>query len=199
MKLNFTKAEEAFFNESKLKNITTRLPYIAVDSFPKLGLLSAISFLEWASENPDGVVSLPTGKTAQYFLQFTHLLLENWGNKKGKDILEKYSLKNLKKPELKNLQFVQMGEFYPIDSEQHNSLYNFVQKNYIEGFGLDPKKALLIDSNSIQLADNKTYSEVFPDFEIDLSLRYREAKSDLERLQQESIFKIDQWCTSYEN
>ncbi|MFO7821947.1 MAG: hypothetical protein R6V56_07860, partial [Lentisphaeria bacterium] len=64
MKLNFTKAEEAFFNESKLKNITTRLPYITVDSFPKLGLLSAISFLEWASENPDGVVSLPTGKTA---------------------------------------------------------------------------------------------------------------------------------------
>ncbi len=199
MKLNFTKAEEAFFNESKLKNITTRLPYITVDSFPKLGLLSAISFLEWASENPDGVVSLPTGKTAQYFLQFTHLLLENWNIKKGKDILEKYGLKDVKKPELKNLQLVQMGEFYPINSEQHNSLCNFVEKNYIEGFGLDKEKALLIDSNSIALAENKTYSEVFPDFEIDLSLRYREAKSDLERLQQESIFKIDQWCTSYEN
>jgi len=199
MKLNFTKAEEAFFNESKLKNITTRLPYITVDSFPKLGLLSAISFLEWASENPDGVVSLPTGKTAQYFLQFSHLLLENWNTKKGKDILEKYGLKNVNKPELKNLQFVQMGEFYPINSEQHNSLCNFVEKNYIEGFGLDKGKALLIDSNSIGLAENKSYSEVFPDFEIDLSLRYREAKSDLERLQQESIFKIDQWCTSYEN
>src|SRR6056297_2088942 len=187
MKLNFTKAEEAFFNESKLKNITTRLPYITVDSFPKLGLLSAISFLEWASENPDGVVSLPTGKTAQYFLQFSHLLLENWNTKKGKDILEKYGLKNVNKPELKNLQFVQMGEFYPINSEQHNSLCNFVEKNYIKGFGLDKEKALLIDSNSIALAENKSYSEVFPDFEIDLSLRYREAKSDLERLQQESI------------
>jgi glucosamine-6-phosphate deaminase len=199
MKLNYSKAEQAFFNESKLTNITTSLPYIAVDSFPKLGLLSAISFLEWAAENPDGVVSLPTGKTAQYFLQFTHLLLENWNNNKGKDILEKYGLKDLKKPDLKNLQFVQMGEFYPINSEQHNSLYNFVQKNYIGGFGLDPKKALLIDSNSIQLADNKTYSEVFPNSEIDLSLRYREAKTDLEKLQQESIFKIDQWCTQYEN
>ena len=199
MKLNFSKAEEAFFNESKLKNTTTRLPYIAVDSFPKLGLLSAISFLEWVSENPDGVVTLPTGKTAQYFLQFTHLLLENWNNKKGKDILEKYGLKDVKKPELKNLQFVQMGEFYPIDSEQHNSLCNFVEKNYIEAFGLDREKALLIDSNSISLAEGKGYSEIFPDFEIDLSLRYREAKTDLERLQQESIFKIDQWCTHYEN
>jgi glucosamine-6-phosphate deaminase len=199
MKLNYSKAEQAFLNESKLKNITTRLPYIAVESFPKLGLLSAISFLEWAAENPHGVVSLPTGKTAQYFLQFTHLLLNNWNNGKGKDLLEKYGLKNLKKPELKNLQFVQMGEFYPIDSKQHNSLYNFVEKNYIEGFGLDRKKGLLIDSNSIQLADNKTYSEVFPDFEIDLSLRYREAKTDLEKLQQQSIFKIDQWCTQYEN
>jgi glucosamine-6-phosphate deaminase len=199
MKLNFTKAEEAFFNESKLQNITTRLPYIAVDSFPKLGLLSAISFLEWVSENPNGVVSLPTGKTAQYFLHFTHMLLENWNTKKGKDILEKYGLKEVKKPELKNLQFVQMGEFYPIDSEQHNSLYNFVEKNYIEGFGLDREKALLIDSNAIPLADNKSYSEIFPDYEIDLSLRYREAKNEKERIQQQSIFQIDQWCTRYEN
>ena len=199
MNLNFSKAEEAFFNESKLQNITTRLPYIAVDSFPKLGLLSAISFIEWVAENPDGVVSLPTGKTSQYFLQFTHMLLDNWNNKKGKDILEKYGLKDLKKPELKNLQFVQMGEFYPINSEQHNSLYNFVEKNYIEGFGLDREKALLIDSNSIPLTENKSYSEVFPDYEIDLSLRYREAKNDKERLQQKSIFKIDQWCTQYEN
>ena len=87
MHINFTKVENSFHKESKLKNISTRFPYITVDSFPKLGLLSALSFLEWAGENPDGVVSLPTGKTAQHFIQFTHLLLDNWNNKKGKDIL----------------------------------------------------------------------------------------------------------------
>ena len=133
MKFNFSDVEQAFLKEAQLKEITTRIPYITVDGFPKLGLLSALSFLEWAGKNPEGVVTLPTGKTAQYFLQFTHLLLDNWNTKKGKDILEKYGLNDQKKPVLKNLQLVQMGEFYPISSEQHNSLYNFVEKNYIEG------------------------------------------------------------------
>jgi len=185
--MNFSKTEQAFYNESEFKKISTRIPYIAVDSFPKLGLLSA------PSENPYGVITLPTGKTAQYFIQFTHLMLNNWSNQKGKNILSKYGLENLKKPDLKNLQLVQMGEFYPIRSEQHNSLFNFIQKNYIQDFGLDPVKALLINSDKIQLAQNKHFSEVFPDYTIDLSLRYRE------QIQQESLFKIDQWCTRYED
>src|SRR5690554_3245227 len=199
MKLNFSEVEQAFFSESKLQKITTRMPYIAVDSFPKLGLLSAMSFLEWVAENPQGVVSLPTGKTAQYFLEFTHLLLDNWDNQKGKNIRDKYGLTHTEKPSLKELQLVQMGDFYPISSSQHNSLNNFLLKNYIEGFGLDADKALLINSDEIELAQGKHFSEVFPGFNIDLSLRYREAKTQLEQLQQESIFKIDQWCTEYEN
>lgn len=199
MKTNFTRVEKAFIEESKIKKISTPIPYITTESFPKLGLLSALSFLEWASENPDGVVSLPTGKTAQYFLQFTSLLLENWDKKKGRDILEKYGMAGIKKPSLRNLQFVQMGEFYPINSEQHNSLCNYVEKYYIEGLGFDREKALLIDSNKIELAEGKHFTEVFPDYKIDLTLRYREAKTHLEQLQQESIFKIDDWCTKYEN
>ncbi|WP_372933388.1 glucosamine-6-phosphate isomerase [Mariniphaga sediminis] len=199
MELNLSKVEREFFKESKLQEITTRMPYIAVDGFPKLGLLSSLSFLEWASENPNGVVSLPTGKTAQYFLQFTHLLLDNWDNKKGKDIREKYGLSGVKKPSLKDLQLVQQGEFYPINSEQHNSLYNFVQNSYLEGFGFDPTKALLINSEEIKLAEGKHFSEVFPDSQIDLTLRYREAKTQQEQLQQQSIFNIDHWCTEYEN
>ena len=198
MKINFSLVEKAFQEESKLQEITTRLPYISVESFPKLGLLSALSFLEWVSKNPNGVVSLPTGKTAQHFLHFTHLLLTNWDKNKGKDIREKYGLSETKKPLLKNLQFVQMGEFYPIPSEQHNSLYNFVEKYYIEGFGLDKSRALLINSDEIKLAQNKHFSEVFPDYKIDLSLRYREAKTQMEHLQRDSIFKIDNWCTAYE-
>jgi glucosamine-6-phosphate deaminase len=199
MELNFSKVEEAFYNESKLQKITTRMPYIAVDSFPKLGLLSALSFLEWVAENPQGVVSLPTGKTAQYFLEFTHLLLDNWDNRKGQRIREKYGLAHIGKPSLKGLQLVQMGDFYPISSKQHNSLNNFILKNYIDGFGLNADKALLINSDEIELVQGKHFSEVFPGFNIDLSLRYREAKTQLEQLQQGSIFKIDQWCTEYEN
>ncbi len=199
MEVNFTRVEKAFFEESEAKKISTRIPYITTESFPKLGLLSALSFLEWVSNNPSGVVSLPTGKTAQYFLDFTHLLLENWHNKKGKELLSKYGLEEVKKPDLSNLTFVQMGEFFPIDPTQHNSLYHKTMQQYIDAFGLDKEKALLINSEEIELAEGKHFSEIFPDFTIDLSLRYREAKSNLEKLQQESIFKIDNWCTDYEN
>jgi len=199
MKINFTKVEEAFYKEAILKDITTKIPYLTVESFPKLGLLSALSFIEWVNENPEGVVSLPTGKTAQYFIRFLHLILDNWDTKKGVDLLEKYNLKGMKKPDFSQLHFVQMGEFYPINSSQHNSLYNFAVTNYIEGFGFDKSKALLIKSEDIKLAEEKSFSEIFPDYIIDLTLRFREAKSHIEKLQQESIFKIDNWCTEYEN
>jgi len=199
MDMNFSNVERKFFSESNLQKITTRIPYIAVDSFPKLGLLSAMSFLEWANENPKGVVSLPTSKTAQYFLRFVSLLLENWDTKKGQEIRARYGLAGVKKITLMELQFVQMGDFYPISSKQHNSLYNFILKKYIGELGFDTEKALLINSDQIPLADEKHFSEVFPDYQIDLSLRYREAKTQLELLQQKSIFKIDHWCTEYEN
>ncbi len=199
MKYQFSKVEQALMKETGFENFSTKIPYIPVKSFPKLGMLSALSFLEWISENPRGVVSLPTGKTAQYFLRFTQQLLETWDTRKTKEILEKYGLIDVQKPTLNELQFVQTGEFYPINPEQHNSLFNFVNKHYIEGFGLDKNLALLINSNEIELAGGKHFSEIFPDYKIDLTLRYREAKTRMEQWQQESIFKIDNWCTRYEN
>lgn len=199
MESNFTTIEKVFFKESSIQKITTRMPYITVDSFPKLGLLSALSFLEWAANNPNGVVSLPTGKTAQYFLHFVRLILDNWDNEKGIAFREKYNIGALKKPNMHDLQLVQMGEFYPISAEQHNSLYNFMLKNYIEDLGFDLKKAQLINSDEIELAEGKHFTEVFPDYRIDLSLRYREVRTKQEQLQKESIFKIDQWCNRYEN
>jgi glucosamine-6-phosphate deaminase len=195
----FTNVEKAFYKEAKWQEITTRIPYIATESFPKLGLLSALSFIEWVAKNPKGLVSLPTGKTAQYFLEFTHLLLDNWDMEKGKKLLDKYGLAGFKKPNLGELTFVQMGEFYPISPKQHNSLNNQAISQYIDGLGLNKDKALLINSEEIKLAENKHFSEVFPDYSIDLTLRYREAKTRQEQLQQQSIFSIDNWCTVYEN
>ena len=199
MELNFTKVENVFYDNSKIRNISTKVPFITVESFPQLGLLSALSFIEWAIENPNGVVSLPIGKTAQYFIHYTHLVLDNWDNKQGKELLVKYNLNGIKKPNLGNLQFVQMGAFYPMNSEQHNSLYNFAKINYIDGFGLNSNNSLLIKSEDIKLANDKHFQDVFPDYSIDLSLRYREAKTAMEKIQQESIFNIDNWCTNYEN
>jgi glucosamine-6-phosphate deaminase len=193
-----SKVEKAFEALSGVKSISTNIQYILVDNFPKLGLLSALRFLEWASENPNGVISLPTGKTPEYFIKWCQYLLENWENKKGQEMLSKYGLDGTKKPSLKGLQFVQLDEFYPISSKQHNSFYNYVKNFYIEGFGLDINKALLINSDEIPLPGGKTYAEVFPDSIVDLSLRYRECKNAQEQIQQQAIFMIDNWCSAYE-
>jgi glucosamine-6-phosphate deaminase len=193
-----SKVESAFYEISGSPDITTNIPYIVVENFPLMGLLTSLRFLEWVSENPNGVISLPTGKTPEYFIKWTSHLLANWDEKKIKELRSKYGVGDLKKPSLKDLHFVQIDEFYPISSEQHNSFYNYVQKYYIEGFGLDPKNALLINSDEIPLAGACHFSEAFPDSKVDLSLRYREPKSQFEKMQQESIIAIDNWCTDYE-
>jgi glucosamine-6-phosphate deaminase len=194
----FTSVEQAFFAESGIKKLSTKLPYVVVDNFPKLGLITSLRFLEWAAENPEGLISLPTGKTPEYFIKWTSFLLENWNKKNGVEIREKYGLKNAKAPDLKSMQFVQIDEFYPINSNQHNSFYHYVKNFYIKGFNLDINKALLINSDEIPLAEGKHYLEVFPDHTVDLSLRYRECKNSQEDLQQRSIFLIDTWCSHYE-
>jgi glucosamine-6-phosphate deaminase len=123
-----SKVESAFYKASGSPKIYTKIPYIVVDNFPLMGLLTALRFLEWVSENPKGVISLPTGKTPEYFIKWTTHLLENWDSAKIKDLRKKYGLGDLKKPSLKDLHFVQIDEFYPISSDQHNSFYNYVMK-----------------------------------------------------------------------
>ena len=193
-----SKVEQAFYELSGVNEITTKMPYVEVDNFPKLGLMTSLRFLEWAEQNPQGVISLPTGKTPEYFIKYTQYLLENWNNKKGLNIRSQYGLGSMAKPDLRGLEFVQIDEFYPIDPSQHNSFYNYVMNYYIKGFGLEKKNSLLINSNEIPLVDNKHFLEVFPDYNIDLSLRYRDAKSVVEEMQQKSIFMVDNWCTGYE-
>ena len=193
-----SKVERAFYDLSGVKKMTTKMPYVTVDNFPQLGLLNALRFIEWASENPNGVISLPTGKTPEHFIKWTSYMLENWNQKKVKNIRDKYQL-TVEKPDFSGLHFVQIDEFYPISSAQANSFYHYVNKFYLEGFGLDKNKALLINSDEIPLHEGMHFSQVFPDSKIDLSLRFRECKTEEEHIQQQSIFLIDKWCTEYES
>jgi glucosamine-6-phosphate deaminase len=198
-RINLTSVESAFYELSGVSSQTTGIPYITVDNFPKLGLLTALRFLEWVAENPEGVISLPTGKTPEHFIKWTHYFLSNWNEIKAQKIRIAHGLKMKDKPDLSRLQFVQIDEFYPISSSQHNSFYDYVNKFYLEGFGLDKSGSLLINADEIPLAGGKHFTEIFPDLKVDLSLRYRECQNSYERLQQQSIFLIDNWCSDYEN
>ena len=197
--IELSKVEQSFFESSGRGGHSTKIPYIVVQNFPDLGLLTSLRFLEWVNENPEGVISLPTGKTPEYFIKWTNKLLEGWDLKENRSLMEKHGLSIGKIPSLRGLHFVQIEDFYPINPNQHNSFYDYVSNFYIRGFNLDPSKALLINADEINLAQDKHYTEVFPDNRIDLTLRNREAGSQFERLQQDSIFRIDNWCTSYEN
>lgn len=195
----FTSVEQAFFDRSGRKGFTTRLPYVVVNNFPNLGLLTSLRFIEWINENPEGVISLPTGKTPEYFIKWTQKLLTEWDQPSSVKIREENGLFIRKKPALRGLHFVQIDEFYPIDPGHHNSFYDYVVNYYIRGFDLDPARALLINAEKIPLPDNAHFLDVFPGKIIDLTLRNREAVSPVEKIQQASIFCIDNWCTEYEN
>ena len=60
---NLSKVEKAFLEESIIKKSDTKIPYIVVSNFPKLGLFTALRFLEWVSENPQGLSNPDAGST----------------------------------------------------------------------------------------------------------------------------------------
>ena len=55
-----------------------KMPAIVVDCFPSLGKLAAVRFIEWVQSNPEGVISLPTGKTPEYFIKWVKHFLKGW-------------------------------------------------------------------------------------------------------------------------
>jgi len=195
---HFSSIESRFISRSDIQTTSTAVPYIIVDTYPNLGLLTALRFLEWSAENPQGLVSLPTGKTPEYFIKWTHHILANW-NKPATEVLRKENGLEMKnKPELDQLRFVQIDEFYPIDPDQHNSFYHYVQNYYIDGFGLSADLGLFMNCKALPRTQGKELNEIFPGHQIDLSLRKRDPKSPLEEIQQETILLVDQWCTDYE-
>ncbi|MFC1501845.1 hypothetical protein ACFL6A_00365 [bacterium] len=195
-----SKAEQAALRRSGEDLIyfpAEKMGVITVSHFPALGKLTALRFLEWVS-NPGGVVSLPTGKTPEYFIKHVIGTLKNWKSPKIKQQLEENGVDPAVKPDLHSLHFVQIDEFYPMDPAQHNSFHYYVDKFYLGEFGLDRAKAMLIDCSQIGLPRGTDLDTVWPDGEVDLSLRHRHAISNQEELQKHVLEEVDQWCYEYE-
>ena len=177
---------------------TEKIRVLEVENFPQLGKLAAVRFLEWVKKNPGGVISLPTGKTPEHFIRWVRHLLEKWQTPEIGRLLASYAIDGGSRPDMQSLVFVQIDEFYPMNALQHNSFHHYVSEYYIKGFGLDPARALLIDATSLGLLPGMTMDEVFPKNIVDLTLRVRQTRSELERIQKDVINRIDMFCMEYE-
>jgi glucosamine-6-phosphate deaminase len=197
-----SRVEETIINQSEFQSIyppQEKLKTIMVDNFPALGKVAALLFLEWVQHNPGGVISLPTGKTPEHFIMWVRQLLETWETPYTVQTLEKYGIDPAIKPDMQSLHFVQIDEFYPINPEQKNSFYSYVNHYYILGFQLDPAKALLMNCNEIGLRKDQTLRQVWPEQEVNLRLRYHPGTTPLEYEQKTVLEGIDQWCLEYED
>ncbi len=180
---------------------TEKMGIIEAENFPMLGKTVALRFVEWAGKNPGGVISLPTGKTPEMFIKWTGRILTRWETPEIKELLDEFGIDASRKPDMKSLSFVQIDEFYPIDAHQRNSFNFYVNKFYINGFGLDPKKALLINATSLGLPPGSasTLDDLFPGNLVDLSLRVRQTRTRLEEMQKQAINRVDMFCMEYES
>ncbi|HNQ35861.1 MAG TPA: glucosamine-6-phosphate deaminase, partial [bacterium] len=123
-----------------------KIRIIEVPDFPSLGKLTALRFLEWLQLNPEGVVSLPTGKTPEYFIKWTGYYLEAWKEAGVQKELAAWGLDPKQRPRMEAVTFVQIDEFYPINPQQKNSFNHYIQKFYVKGFGLDRDRVILMDT-----------------------------------------------------
>ncbi len=177
---------------------TEKIPVIEVENSALIGKLTAFRFIEWVLKNPGGVISLPTGKTPERFIKWTNRILSKWTSKEIQGLLSEYGINGSTMPDMKSLTFVQMDEFYPMNSHQHNSSNNFIKKFYMDSMGLDANKAILIDATNLGVPAGRTMEQVFPNYIIDLSLRFRKPKNEQELLQKEVITSVDMFCMDFE-
>ncbi len=178
---------------------TEKVNVIIVDNVPELGKLTALRFLEWAQNNEGWSVALPAGKSPVQFIKWVTKLLSTWDNRETQKFLDKNGVDPGHKPDMKSFHFIQINEYYPINSEQHNSFFYSVSKFYIKGFNFDAKKALLINPNTIGIPQNETLYSIWPDHRIDLNLRIRKVKDAQEIKQKKVLEAVDQFCTDYES
>jgi len=200
-KIDFSNVEKQVLKQTGRKPIypdTEKIPCLVVDNFPMLGKITALRFIEWIKENPEGVISLPTGKTPEFFIKWAKYYLDNSKNKEVKKELETYEISTGKRPDTKNLRFIQMDDFYPMDPNEQNSFYQYINNYYIKGLGLDKNKALLMDTSKVGVPDNLEAREIFFEEGVDLSLRNRYPHNHKEEIQKNIIHAVDQFCTNYE-
>ena len=116
-----------------------KVPSIIVPNFPALGKLTAARFLEWVLENPEGVISLPTGKTPEHFIKYVQHFLRTWDRRRPSrhwsDDGPRHRPESPSLPGCASCRSTSSTRSTPSSTTASTTTYH---KYYIRGFGLDP-------------------------------------------------------------
>ncbi len=190
--------EERYLKESHrdYSYPSEKFKLIVVDDSSELGKLTAIRFLQYVVQHPDGVVALPTGRTPELFIKYLQHFKSHWAE--VREELKTYGLESENFPDTSRLRFVQLDEFFPLDPKQENSFTSFVRKNYISLLNIAPENALTMEGLIGPTLQKQGISEVFPDGAADLNLLSRKPKTALQKLQKAALEEARQFCNEYE-
>jgi len=117
-----------------IRNINSELfSVISVANHMSLGKVIAQKIIQWAKQNPKGVMSLPTGSTPKT----TVLHLKKLKKKMGKYF-----------PSFQHIKFVQMDEVIPLGTTDPRAFRNIILRDYIHTLGITPQNTLIIQNNT---------------------------------------------------
>ena len=169
-----------------------RIQVIEVENIQLLGKLAALKFIAWVIKNPHGVISLPTGKTAQAFIAALHHLKQHWHTQKVQQELEQYGIISLKFPQTSGLRFVQMDEFFLMYPGQKNSFSSYIQSKYLQFFQIPADQCLLMDFSEMGFNLDEKVRRLFV---YDRPFKVSEEDQDL----QDQVFScVQKFCDMYE-
>lgn len=201
--MNFAQQDLDFFQKYKKQqqeNVSFASEKIPVHEFANakdLGQATALTFLQWVDKHPNGVISLPTGKTPEMFIKALHFYKDYWNEPSVVAVRLQYGLKSDQFPKTSGLKFVQMDEFFGMTFEHQNSFSSYVVKHYVDFFEIPKENCLLMNFADMDFA-YRDLQMLFEDQKVDLSLLEKEAASDIERKQQAILLKVQDFCKSYE-
>lgn len=165
----------------------------------ELGKLTALRFIEWAAQNPNGVIAFTSGSTPEFFIKFLDYYKNNWSKTDVQNELHYYGIHLKKFPKTSDLKLVQMEEIYPLNSRNYKKVSNYIKRHYVKVLQIKPQNLLLMDIENRGILAEKGMNVVFMNGKVDLSVMQRKATSQIEIWQQKAIRELKQFCEEYDN
>ena len=186
-------------SERKLRYHGENFPVIVTENLSSLAKLIAIHFIRWVNDHPSGVISLPASRTPEVFIKYLHYYKNHWKDEKVQHELKKHGIEFDSFPNTTNLKFVQIGEYFPIDTNKNISFTHYVKKYYKDFFGLKDENILTMDGSLLPLIKKHGIEKIFKNNKIDLDVLSKPPITYIDDLQQKVMKEISEFCKSYEN